>query len=253
MRGPGPGARLSEQWADGLVGNRSTPEDVRSGLLGRTRCFPYRALPPADVDALIDHPDWKVRSSAADTQRMTPEQWARLIRGEEAEHHRWALTLIAGDHGAELPEDICRGLAADPSARVRAEATRLRNLPEPVAVELTTDPDPAVRAAACTEAWAHLDASARRTLLVDAEPKVRTAALHEYHQQKPLRRQVLETEVLHRDALSTYPLERDLAEHLVRHGEPLQSSACCAIPTRHGPPPAIPRSPRRCCAGWPSG
>ncbi|WP_405868031.1 PE-PGRS family protein [Streptomyces sp. NBC_00005] len=237
LREPGPDARTGEQWAHGLVDNRSTPKDVRSGLLGKSPYFLYRNLPPADVDAVIDHPDWKVRSSAADMQVMTPEQWARLILGEQEERRRWALTLMAGDRRAELAEDVCRRLAADPSARVRAEATRLRGLPASVAAELTTDPEPAVRAMACTAAWPHLDVPAREALLTDSEPKVRKAARHEHHREHPLPLSVFETEDLGTDMLSSHRLERDLAEHLARHGEQPERRALGRSP--HLPPDLV--------------
>ena len=68
---------MGEEWADGLAGNPSTPRDARAGLLGKSSRYLYRNLSPTEVDAVIDHPDWKVRSSVVDIQTMTPEQWAR--------------------------------------------------------------------------------------------------------------------------------------------------------------------------------
>ncbi|MGI5459045.1 PE-PGRS family protein [Streptomyces sp. CA-249302] len=216
---PEPGASLAKDWADGLVGNPATPDDVRFGLLGRSPRLFYNPLPPEVLESAIAHPEWHVRSMVAEFQPLTPEQWARLILGGEDERRRWGLTMVAGDRRDEITEDACRTLATDPSARIRAAAAVLRGLPADLAVELTADPEPRVRTAACPVAWPHLDPARRQALLEDGARDVRLAALREHHKEHPLSLKTYTAEGLGTGPLGIQPLERELAEHVVRHGD----------------------------------
>ncbi|PAZ17111.1 PE-PGRS family protein [Streptomyces sp. SA15] len=231
FQGPGTGEKLLDAWARGLSLNPATPDDLRTRLLDRSPYAMYSAMPTAVVDAALVHPDWKFRARAAEVQpNITPEQWARVILGEQDERHRWLLTMLAADRRAELDEDTCRRLAADPSARVRSEAARLKGLPASLSVALATDPDPGVRFVACAAAWPHLDDRARKALLGDPAGKVRRAALLLHHQEHPLPLSVFEAEDLKIDALETCRLERDLAEHLARHGESAERRSLAGNP-----------------------
>ncbi|MFD8814523.1 PE-PGRS family protein, partial [Streptomyces sp. NPDC059627] len=221
FRGPGPTQKLLDAWALGLSLNPALPTDLRPLLLGRSHHAMYRAMPTDVVDALLTHPDWKVRGFAAEVQpNITPGQWARVIAAERDERQRWILAMVAADRRAELPEDTCRELAADPSARVRREAVRLEDLPATVSVALaTTDADGEVRAAACRQVWPHLDAAARAALLADPHGTVREQALLLHHRDHPMPRSVYESGDITREALESCLLERGLAEHLARHGD----------------------------------
>ncbi|MDH6213556.1 PE-PGRS family protein [Streptomyces pseudovenezuelae] len=217
MRGPGPGEPLRGPWADGIVVNFATPDDVSVGLLGQSRYVLFRPLPPEVADAAFAHPDWHVRSMAAEMQRdVTPEQWARLILGEQDARRRRGLVMIAVDRRAELPEDVVRQLAADPVALVRAEVAQLPGPPVDLAIELTRDPEPAVRAAACRVAWPRLDLPGREGLLADPEREVRRSARSEHHREHPVTLAVFETGDLDHKLLGSRPLAPDLAEHLAR-------------------------------------
>lgn len=174
------------------------------------------------------HPDRKVRESLAQYQpNITAEQWARLILGEP-ESRRWVLVMDAAERRAELDEATYERLATDPSPLTRCEATRLTGLPSALLTDLALDDDPGVRYAACSRAWPHLDDTARLTLLSDQDEKVRTEALIQRHRTHPMSRSVFEAEYpaervtghLADRVLETCRLERDLAEHLARHGEP---------------------------------
>ncbi|MGW7422136.1 PE-PGRS family protein [Streptomyces sp. NPDC054813] len=221
FRGPGPPPKLLDSWASGLWLNPATPKDLRPLLLKKTFFAMYSAMPADVVDALLADPDWKVRMSAAEHQpNITPGQWARLIAAEREERHRWLLAMVAAERRAELPEDTCRELAADPSARVRCEAARLKGLPADLAVALaTTDPDGGVRAVACVTAWPHLDATARAALLADPSGAVRERTLPLHHRDHPMPRSVYASGDVKREALESCLLERELAEHLARDGD----------------------------------
>lgn len=221
FRGPQARGQLLDAWANGLSLNPAIPKELLSQLWERSSYGMYSALPTEAVDAALAHPDWQVRSRAAEVQpNITPEQWSRVLLGEQNARQRWVLTLLAAERRAEVPVDTCRTLAADPSARVRSEAAGLKGLPASVLVALSADPDGGVRYAACKSAWPHLDTSARHRLLNDSEDKVRAEALLLHHQDHPMPRSVYEAEGVGTRALETCLLERGLAEHLARNGQP---------------------------------
>ncbi|MCT9075435.1 PE-PGRS family protein [Streptomyces fulvoviolaceus] len=224
FEGPKPTQRLLDAWARGLSLNPATPKELRPRLVDRSSYAMYSRLPTEAVDAVLAHPDWKMRMSAAEHQpNITPEQWARVILAEQDKRQRWILTMVAADRWAELTEDACRRLAVDPSARVRSETARLKGLPADLAIALAGDPDDGVRAVACQVAWPHLDAAAREALLADPHGIVRDRVLLLHHQEHPMPRPVFEAQEVQdtqRKALETCRLEHDLAEHLARHGEP---------------------------------
>ncbi|WTT25978.1 PE-PGRS family protein [Streptomyces canus] len=220
FEGPKPLGKLLDAWADGLSLNPGTPRDLWPTLVERSWYTMYRALPADAVDALLAHPDPKLRMRAVEHQpNITPEQWARAILAERDERQRWILTMLAADRWAELPEDVCRELAADPSPRVRSETARLKGLPASLSVGLAADPDGGVRYVACTAAWPHLDAPAREALLADPHDIVRARALLLHHRERPMPLPVFETLDVKTDALETCLLGRELAEHVARHGE----------------------------------
>ena len=219
--GPRPSGRLRESWAQGLALNPSTPDDLRAGLLGLSHVLLWRSLPTAVVEAAMAHPDWKTRQLLAEVQpNITAEQWTRLILGEESAGRRWILTMLAADRHAELTDTAYERLAADSSARIRAETARLPGLPVPILTALAGDIDPSVRASACGRAWPHLENPARRELLADPYGKVRVEALLQHHREHPMPRSVFESEELTDRAVTTCRLERDLAAHLARHDDP---------------------------------
>lgn len=219
FEGPKPLAKLLDAWADGLSLNPGTPGDLWPLLVERSSYAMYRALPADAVDALLAHPDWKLRMRAAEHQpNITPEQWARAILAERDERQRWILTMLAADRWAELPEDACRELAADPSPRVRSETARLKGLPASLSVALAADPDGGVRHVACAAAWPHLDAPARDALLADPHDLVRARALLLHHRDHPMPLPVFETLDARTDALESCLLDPELADHVARHG-----------------------------------
>lgn len=231
FRGPGPSAGLRRAWAHGLARNPATPDDLRGGLLGLSHHLLWRRLPTAVVEAAITHPDWKIRTLLAEAQPgLTADQWSRLILGEADSRRRWILTMIAADRRVGVGGAAHRQLAADPSSQIREEAARLTGLPVRLLTALATDPEPPVRAAACREAWPHLDDSRRQGLLADPDGKVRATALLRHHQDHPLSRAVYEDEGFTDDAVASCWLERDLAEHLAHHGDASRRSSLASNP-----------------------
>jgi hypothetical protein len=231
FRGPQPRGKVLDAWASGLWRNPAIPKELRYELWEKSRYGLYSAMPTEVVDAALAHPDWRTRALAAEVQpNITPEQWSRVILAERDERQRWILTVLAADRRARIPEHTCRALAADASARVRAETARLPGLPVSVSVALATDPDGGVRYAACGPAWPHLDAAARHGLLNDSEDRVRAEALLLHHRDHPLPRSVYETQGVGTRALETCTLERGLAEHLARNGEPGERGSLAANP-----------------------
>ncbi|MFI9827510.1 PE-PGRS family protein [Streptomyces sp. NPDC051913] len=234
FQGPKCSQEVLDSWADGLSLNPATPAELRPLLLKRPSYALYGVMPAEVVDALLADPEWEGRFRAARAQPgITPEQWGRVILAERDERQRWLLAMTAAENQALVAEDACRVLAADPSARVRSEAARLKGLPASVAVALATDPADGVRAVACRTAWPHLDAAGREALLADPNDFVRARVRVLYHQDHPMPRSVFDAEDIEgadRLALETCFLERDLADHLARHGERLQRWLLAANP-----------------------
>ncbi|MFE2413764.1 PE-PGRS family protein [Kitasatospora sp. NPDC059408] len=208
---------LRDAWAHGLAANPALPDALWPALLDAYPALLWSPRPPVAVAAALAHPEWKVRARAAESQPgITADQWVRLILDEPDARRRWTLTVMAADRAAELPVDVLRQLATDPSARVRAEAARLPGLPVALAVRLAGDADPAVRAEACPAAWPHLGEEARHSLLADPADRVREVALLLHHADHPMPRDVLALFGSRDVVLATCRLEPDLARESAR-------------------------------------
>ncbi|MFE2701671.1 PE-PGRS family protein [Streptomyces mirabilis] len=240
FEGLDPSERLLTSWANGLALNPATPDDLRAGLQGRSTYLKYSAMPTAVVEAAMVHPDWQIRAQLAEAQpNITADQWIRLILAERNERHRWILTMLAADRRVELTGPACERLAVDPSARVRAETARLSGLSAHLLTALAADPEWTVRVAACRRAWPHLSKETRHKLLGDPSGKVRAEALLRHHQDHPMPRSVFLAADFASDtayggfqdrAVATCRLERELAEHLAHHGEPVVRRSLAGSP-----------------------
>ncbi|MFJ3669012.1 PE-PGRS family protein [Streptomyces sp. NPDC090106] len=220
LRDAAPTEELLRSWADGLALNPATPGELWPRLLEKSWYAMYKALPEDVVDVLLAHPDWKVRSGAAERQpNVTAPQWDRVIRAERDERRRRLLAMTAADRWAELDPGTYELLASDPSSRVRCEVARMTALPADVAVALAGDPEDSVRGLACASAWPHLDADAREALLTDPHDGVRAAALLLHHRDHPMPRALYTSLNDKSRVLETCRLEHELAEEVARHGE----------------------------------
>ncbi|MFK0259362.1 PE-PGRS family protein [Streptomyces sp. NPDC090445] len=168
--------------------NRAVPEDLLLRLLDVEPGFLFRKdLPPAVLDAAVDHPDRNVRGLLVEGRpALTPEQWGRLLLNEPGSARRQLLVEDAARAGVRLTADCRQALAADTSPFVRAAAAGLPGMHASLLTGLAADPVPRVRADACTPAWAHLAPAVRDGLLADSDGSVRTAALLRHHQDVPL-------------------------------------------------------------------
>ncbi|WP_406730603.1 PE-PGRS family protein [Streptomyces sp. NBC_01794] len=229
--GPGPTERLRQVWADGLGLNPAASEDVLRRLLGQSLHFLWRKLPSAVVDAAVAHPEWNVRGRLAEAQPdMTAEQWTRLVLGEKDPKRRHLLAEVAADRRVELTEAAYEQLTTAPSARLRAEADRLPDLPVPLRIALAADPDRSVRASACLGAWPYLDGSAREGLLADPDSKVRITALLLHHEDHPMPRSVFDALDYGDQTVERCRLDRELAEQLSVHHDPARREALARNP-----------------------
>ncbi|MFB6613873.1 PE-PGRS family protein [Streptomyces sp. NPDC056367] len=231
LAAPDPGPAVLEAWADGLVGNPHTPEDIRLEVIRRSPKQLVRLPPDELVQVALTHPDPKVRLHAVELWApLTPAHWTRLFRTAGTERERWILALLAAEQRAVLEEEAYALLVADPSTRVRAEAATLTGLPPRHAVALTEDPNPGVRASACWSAWPALPAGRRGALLADEAAGVRKQALLRHHQDEPLPREVYVREELGEYAVEHCRLAPDLVEHLLATGDARRRTALAANP-----------------------
>ncbi|MFJ4317928.1 PE-PGRS family protein [Streptomyces lavendulae] len=218
--GPDPAPAVLDAWAEALTVNPGTPDPVRRELL---RSFPelWWRLPPDElVEMALAHPDPKATLRAVELgRRLAPDHWARLLRAAATERERWLLAMLAADWRTALDEETCALLAADPSARVRAEAARLPALPGHLAALLAEDPEAGIRATVCRSSWSVLPAGLRRALLTDGSAGVRTAAQLRHHEDRTLSREDFVREELGEPAVENCRLGPDLVEHLLATGD----------------------------------
>lgn len=165
----------------GIAGNPAAPAEVLMRLLAEEASpvwnhLAWARLPDQVVEAIIGHPDPRLRESFAENHHMSGTCRARLVTDPEPAV-RAAVAVGPRVFRAPvdpLPEWAQRALLHDSHEDVRVKAER--HLPAaPALAELAGDGDPRRREAAC-RAWEHLDATARGRLRDDAEPSVRAAA-----------------------------------------------------------------------------
>lgn len=204
-------------WAEGIGSNPAATDELLIRLLDVAADFLYACDRPAVLDAAVAHPDPQVRSMAADTFRpkLTPAQWAHVVRGEPSPNRRVLWAERAHARGAELPEDLYDDLLTGPS---RARAAELPGLPAQHLPGLAADANPLVRAAACAR-WEDLAAPVRKRLLADTDHAVRTAALLAHHTGVPMPREVFTALPDPLRALERCRLAPELEAELIRDGD----------------------------------
>ena len=220
--------------------NPSAPTDILLRILDhspdaiRDR-IAYQALTDDLVDAVVAHPERRVRSWLAENLNATPERRARLV-DDPIPGVRMACAIGPTwfrKRADPLPESAQRRLLNDPHPRVRDEAAiSLRSLT--LAAELHDDPDPLRRRVACS-AWNLLDEDARRRLLTDEEPEVRAAAARQISDTDPDATDIYLAAVdtgkfWDRSVLNSAALHPDTAERLVRTGTSAQRAAMALNP-----------------------
>ncbi|MFE7096446.1 hypothetical protein [Streptomyces erythrochromogenes] len=220
-----------------LAHNTAAPADVLLRLLGQEdeylrRQVAQRAVLPREViEAVLVHPDRRVRTAFAENADAEPEQRARLVDDPSKSVH---LMLAVGPMPYRrpvppLPDWAYERLLNHPEALVRQELVTWAGPPAHVLAGLAGHEDPVFRLAACRRAWHELPDEARERLLHDDDREVRRAAAeqvcHEDEERTAWLLGELDGSWRMADVLRTGRLTRDLAERLVAEGERLAELA----------------------------
>lgn len=170
----------------GLAGNRAAPVGVLLRLLAlNDDRITYRlswreTLPDEVAEAMLTHPDRRVRARLAESGAADPELRARLLDGPASD----AVVVAHGpmlyrETAPPLPDRAYERLLNHERRNVQWEAVNSPSVPEHVLVPLAGHALPAFREAACRRVWHALTDDVRAALLIDADPAVsRAAALH---------------------------------------------------------------------------
>lgn len=154
----------------GLALNKAASSEVLLRLLHPEAKAAWRwlcnraGLPAAVVDALVTHPDWRVRGEFAQSQGAAPENRARLVDDPE---RRVRAELAYGPSPYRrvvepLPDETYARLLSAPDRVVRETAAQSASIPDRVLVAYADHEDPWVRKApsprptctACSTNWA---------------------------------------------------------------------------------------------------
>ncbi|WP_086827854.1 hypothetical protein [Streptomyces sp. NRRL B-24572] len=216
---------------DGLASNPAAPADVLLRLLALydgddwiARRLSWRAsLPDSVAEAMLHHPERRVRGLLAESAAAAPELRARLLDGPASD----ALAVAVGPEpyravAPPLPDQAYERLLNHEREVVRYETVGSASVPAHVLVPLAGHEDPLFRRAACRRVWGELTDDVRTALLDDVDPAVRTAAcLQVMHEDEERTAELVETlaegwqlgEVAERGRLG-----RSLAERLLVEG-----------------------------------
>lgn len=162
--------------------NTSAPTDVLLRLLhqeaaGAWGAFMARPLPDEVVDAIVVHPERRLRSTFAESFAVSGEQRGRLV---DDPHFRVRQVLANAPNpfrsGApSLPLPVQRRLLDDPEPIVRRDAAFYGNFDDRLIAGLCDHEDAFMRGASCGS-WSLLSESDRERLLHDPDDDVRQRA-----------------------------------------------------------------------------
>ncbi|MFJ2091569.1 hypothetical protein ACIOEW_20195 [Streptomyces sp. NPDC087901] len=178
--GSRPSEHTAQAWLRGLGSNRAAPAEVLVGLFdtGKTPSvyFLYRDdLPAGVLDAAAVHPARNIRISAAESGRLSPAQWSRLLAATAGSALRDALAELAAEQA--------------PGARVGIEqapdpASRPPSSPAEIAAMAAAVPDITADDRTYALWWVaalHSDADAMRRLVVSPNLRIRRSVARAPH------------------------------------------------------------------------
>ncbi|MFJ6579892.1 hypothetical protein ACIQMY_28510 [Streptomyces sp. NPDC091368] len=223
---------------DGLASNPAAPADVLLRLLAlydgddwiARRLASRSSLPDSVAEAMLHHPERRVRLLLAESAAVAPELRARLLDGPPSN----ALAVAMGPAPYRtpvppLPDEAYERLLHHARDVVRYEAVASASVPTHVLVPLAVHEDPHFRLAACRRAWDELSGDVRAALLDDGDPEVRTAAslkvMHEDEERTAGLVRTFEGDWRLGDVLERGRLGRALAEQLIAEGARLDRLA----------------------------
>lgn len=225
----------------GLVQNTAASGDVLLRLLHPEAKVVWWSvcnrpgLPAVVVDALVTHPEWRMRAEFAQSAGAAAADRARLVDDPE---RRVRLELAHGPQpyrriAEPLPDETYARLLSAPDRVVRETAARSPSIPDRLLARYAGHEDPWVRKAAC-RAWDALAPADRAALLADTDAAVRAAAI----------RQACRTDAAYtdevlaaltrpdrRDVLAEARLPRATAERLMDLDDPYEREALAANPS----------------------
>lgn len=179
--GSRPDARVAKEWLAGLGRNRGAPVEVLVSLFdaGGDTSFLYRADVPAGVlDAAVVHPSKFVWGRAAESGRLSRDQWDRLLAASAGLPRHHFLAEMAEEQVDSRP-GVGFGVDRAPSPESRPPAT-----PAEIAAMADTVPDITADSHDSALWWVvalHDDAAAMRQLASSAKLLIRRSVARAVH------------------------------------------------------------------------
>lgn len=176
-----PSGRLAGAWLWGLGFNRGAPVDVLLSIFDTGRAdFLYREdLPPGVLDAAVVHPAKRVRVTAVETRRLSPEQWVRVLAATADPKLRAVLAELEAEEAAYRRSGGRTGVQRAPGPESRPPVT-----PAEIAKMAATVPDIAPDHRTYALWWVaalHEDAEAMRQLAASPNLWIRRSVARATH------------------------------------------------------------------------
>lgn len=176
-----PSERVAQEWLSGLGFNPAAPTEVLVGLFDAGEAgFLYRTDLPADVlDAAVVHPSRSVWGRAAESGRLSRDQWDRLLDATAGLPLHGVLAEMAEEHDDSRRRGARVGVDRAPSPESRPPAT-----PAEIAAMAETVPDITADDRSYALWWVaalHDDPAAMRQLASSASLLIRRSVARAVH------------------------------------------------------------------------